>query len=57
MKNINWHSVKIYALGVIVFIIAGLQAMQGSGYGEFGTVVSFLLIVEHYLRGNSSFTK
>ena len=57
MKNINWHSVKIYALGAIVFIIAGLQAMQGSGYGEFGTVVSFLLIVEHYLQGNSSLTK
>jgi hypothetical protein len=53
MKKINWHSVKTVVALVILFIIGGLQALKGSVIGDTTSLVSFLLIVEHYLNGNS----
>lgn len=51
--NINWHSIRSIALLALVFIIGGLQAMNGSAVGDFTVVISVLAALEHFLQGNS----
>lgn len=51
MKKINWHDIKTYGFWLIVGVIGALQALQGSGVGDFTTVISLLGMSEHYLSG------
>ena len=54
MSNINWHNVRMYALIVITFVVAGLSAIKGSVPGDLTTLLSVLVFVEHFLAGNTT---
>ena len=57
--KINWHSVRMITLVVIMFIIGGLQVIHN--YVPFAatidTFIPILLFIEHYLEGNSGQTQ
>ena len=54
LKNVNWHSVRTICFWAIVFIMGGLQAINGSKVGDFTTLISILGFLEHTLAGDTS---
>ena len=55
MQKINWHSLRTIGLLVVMFIVAGAQAIHGmTGFDSaIDAVIPILLIAEHALAGNS----
>ena len=54
MASINWHSVRTIVFWALVFIVGGLQAINGSKVGDFTTLISILGFLEHTLKGDTS---
>lgn len=54
LKNVNWHHYRTLAFWACVFIVGGLQALKGSGIGDFTTAIAIIGFFEHSLQGNSS---
>lgn len=55
MQTTNWHNVRMIALVVVMFIIGGLQLIQGmTPWSSFlSEILPILIFVEHQLQGNS----
>ncbi len=55
MKNINWHSVRIYGMVAIAFVVAGLQAIHGMTKFDaiIDAIVPVLIGLEHSTGGNT----
>lgn len=54
-KNMNWHSLRTYALLTVIAVIAVLQYIHAIGsYGSFiDVLLPILLMAEHSLQGNT----
>lgn len=53
LKNINWHHYRTLAFWACVFIVGGLQALKGSGVGDFTTAIAIIGFFEHSLLGKT----
>lgn len=53
-KYFTRHNVFTVCFWLCVFIAGGLQALKGSGVGDFSTVVSILGLAEHLFAGTTS---
>lgn len=56
MQKINWHSLRMIAMILIIFISGGLTALNGhvgSLQSVIDTVMPWLLFGEHMLAGNT----
>lgn len=56
--NLNWHSIRTWGMAVILFIVAGLQALHDApSVTQYASIIDMvlpvLIVVEHQLRGNS----
>lgn len=58
MNTTNWHSIRTTVLLIVTFAVAGLAAIHSlipaSIAGTTDSITSILLLVEHYLAGNSA---
>lgn len=52
-KFMNWHNWKTYGAWAIIFVIGGLQALNGNGTGDWTVIISVLGVLEHMLNGNT----
>lgn len=57
MNTVNWHNVKMIALGVISFAVAGLAAIHSTFSPQtavtIDSITTFLILIEHALAGNN----
>ncbi len=53
MKKLNWHSIRTISLIVIIFLLAGIQAVHGmTPFDEkLDMLATLLLAAEHMLEG------
>lgn len=54
-SNTNWHSIRTYAILVVIALVAVLQALHGAtAYTSVTDLLATVLLgVEHQLMGNS----
>ena len=49
----NWHSWRTIAMWALMFVVGGLQALQGNKTGDFTSIIAILGFAEHLVAGNS----
>lgn len=51
--KMNRHNFVTLAAWLGIFVVGGLKALQGEGWGDFATAVSIIGMLEHLFAGNT----